>query len=169
MTTSEQRVFNDLTPKERATILELMKGGTNGQIGKSLGNSEQVIKNRLRTVFDKTGMGNRTELAMFFRDHPDLLDAMRGIAPGALDAVTLRGFSTEVKRQAAIGQRVFYIPTKQEAMDFNDGTSPMPAVIVAVFDDGSVNLKVQANGPRDFWRRRVPEQTLPEQQGCFRW
>jgi DNA-binding NarL/FixJ family response regulator len=44
-------------------------GMSNRQIGKILGTSEQMIKNCLRSVFDKLGVWNRLELAMYVADH----------------------------------------------------------------------------------------------------
>jgi DNA-binding NarL/FixJ family response regulator len=45
------------------------KGLTNCEIGKIVGTSEAVIKNRLRSVFDKLGVWSRLELAMYVASH----------------------------------------------------------------------------------------------------
>jgi DNA-binding NarL/FixJ family response regulator len=45
------------------------EGLTNRQIGKLVGSSEQVIKNHLRSTFDKLGVWSRLELAMYFTNH----------------------------------------------------------------------------------------------------
>jgi DNA-binding NarL/FixJ family response regulator len=50
---------------ERIQISILVwRGLTNREIGKIVGTSEQVIKNHLRSAFDRIGVGNRLELAM---------------------------------------------------------------------------------------------------------
>ncbi len=64
-----------MTPRERLTAKEVQvatlvfQGLTNRQIGKLLGSSEQVIKNHLRSTFDKLGVWSRLELAMYVASH----------------------------------------------------------------------------------------------------
>jgi hypothetical protein len=41
------------------------EGLTNREIGKIVGTSEQMIKNHLRSAFDKLGVWSRLELAMY--------------------------------------------------------------------------------------------------------
>lgn len=43
--------------------------------GELLGTSEQMIKNKLRVVYDATGMSSRLELALFVLKHPMLRQA----------------------------------------------------------------------------------------------
>jgi DNA-binding NarL/FixJ family response regulator len=42
---------------------------TNREIGKLQGTTEQVIKNHLRSIFDKVGVWSRLELAMYVAGH----------------------------------------------------------------------------------------------------
>lgn len=58
-----------LTSKEVQVATLVWEGLTNRQIGKVLGTSEQVIKNHLRTTFDKVGVWSRLELAMYVAGH----------------------------------------------------------------------------------------------------
>jgi DNA-binding NarL/FixJ family response regulator len=58
-----------LTPKEVEIARLVWEGLTNREIGKILGTSEQVIKNHLRTTFDKLGVWSRLELAMYVAAH----------------------------------------------------------------------------------------------------
>jgi len=44
-----------LTPKEIQIAILVWQGLTNREIGKIVGTSEQVIKNHLRSAFDKIG------------------------------------------------------------------------------------------------------------------
>jgi hypothetical protein len=45
------------------------RGLTNREIGKIVSTSEQVIKNHLRSAFDKLGVWSRLELAMYVASH----------------------------------------------------------------------------------------------------
>jgi len=64
-----------MTPCERLTAKEIQisilvwEGLTNREIGKIVGTSEQVIKNHLRSTFDKIGVWSRLELAMYVASH----------------------------------------------------------------------------------------------------
>ncbi len=58
-----------LTQKEVQVATLVWQGLTNREIGKILGTSEQVIKNHLRTTFDKLGVWSRLELAMYVASH----------------------------------------------------------------------------------------------------
>jgi len=64
-----------MTPRERLTSKEIQisilvwEGMTNREIGKIIGTSEQVIKNHLRSAFDKLGVWSRLELAMYVATH----------------------------------------------------------------------------------------------------
>jgi DNA-binding CsgD family transcriptional regulator len=58
-----------LTPKEVQIAVLVWEGLTNREIGKVVGTSEQVIKNHLRSTFDKLGVWSRLELAMYVASH----------------------------------------------------------------------------------------------------
>jgi DNA-binding NarL/FixJ family response regulator len=58
-----------LTPKEIQVAILVWEGMTNREIGKIVGTSEQVIKNHLRSTFDKLGVWSRLELAMYVASH----------------------------------------------------------------------------------------------------
>lgn len=58
-----------LTPKEVRVAELVWQGLTNREIGKILGTTEQVIKNHLRSTFDKLGVWSRLELAMYIASH----------------------------------------------------------------------------------------------------
>ena len=59
------RVRDRLTPKEMQIVAVLMQGCKNKEIALRLGTTEQVIKNCLRSIYDKTGVSDRLELALF--------------------------------------------------------------------------------------------------------
>lgn len=54
-----------LTPKEKQVATLVWEGLTNRQIADLVGTTEQVVKNYLRTTFDKLGVWSRLELAMY--------------------------------------------------------------------------------------------------------
>ena len=56
---------NQLTPKESQVATLVWQGLTNKQIAVTIHTSEQVVKNYLRSTFDKLGVWSRLELAMY--------------------------------------------------------------------------------------------------------
>jgi DNA-binding NarL/FixJ family response regulator len=63
------RVCAKLTPRELSIVALLVEGMRNKEIADRLGTTEQVIKNRLRDIYDKTGVSDRLELALFTLHH----------------------------------------------------------------------------------------------------
>jgi DNA-binding NarL/FixJ family response regulator len=55
-----------LSPKELAVITYVTQGMRNKEIAIQLGTSEQVIKNYLRKIYDKLGVSDRLELALYW-------------------------------------------------------------------------------------------------------
>ena len=64
-----ERARDRLTPKELRIVSLIVQGYKNKDIAVELGNTEQVIKNYLRSIFDKTGVSDRLELALFTIHH----------------------------------------------------------------------------------------------------
>jgi DNA-binding NarL/FixJ family response regulator len=58
-----------LTPKETQVATPVWEGLTNREIGKLMNTTEQVVKNHLRSTFDKLGVWSRLELAMYVAGH----------------------------------------------------------------------------------------------------
>jgi len=80
-----------LTPKETQIATLVWQGLTNREIGKILGTTEQVIKNHLRSTFDKLGVWTRLELAMYVASH------------GGSQWQHATGLSEELQSQEAVG------------------------------------------------------------------
>jgi len=90
-----------LTPKESLIVSCVTQGMKNKEIALRVGTTEQVVKNYLRKVYDKLGVADRLELALFCL-HNRVLDGSakaaaaaaaapssgNGSAPGALPAST---------------------------------------------------------------------------------
>jgi DNA-binding NarL/FixJ family response regulator len=69
------RVRDRLTPKELRIVALIVQGYKNKEIAQQLGTTEQVIKNYLRNVYDKIGVSDRLELALFTIHHKILAEA----------------------------------------------------------------------------------------------
>jgi len=69
------RVRDRLTAKELKIVALIVQGYKNKDIADRLGTTEQVIKNYLRNVYDKIGVSDRLELALFTIHHRILLEA----------------------------------------------------------------------------------------------
>jgi two-component system nitrate/nitrite response regulator NarL len=71
----ERAPLRDAPPASRLTLRELqviaavVEGAGNKDIGKTLGLSEQTVKNHLSNIFDKLGVSNRLELALYAVHH----------------------------------------------------------------------------------------------------
>lgn len=69
------RVRDRLTPKEMQIVALIVQGCKNKDIAMKLNTKEQVIKNYLRSIYDKTGVSDRLELALFTLHHRLLAEA----------------------------------------------------------------------------------------------
>jgi DNA-binding NarL/FixJ family response regulator len=78
------RVRDRLTPKELRIVALIVQGFKNKEIATQLGTTEQVIKNYLRNVYDKIGVSDRLELALFTIHHRILAEAAAATAGGAI-------------------------------------------------------------------------------------
>lgn len=58
-----------LTPRELRIVAAIVEGATNRDVAGQLGVTEQTVKNHLSHIFDKVGVSNRLELALFAIHH----------------------------------------------------------------------------------------------------
>jgi DNA-binding NarL/FixJ family response regulator len=79
------RVRDRLTPKEMRIVALIVQGFKNREIASRLKTTEQVIKNYLRSIYDKTGVSDRLELALFTIHHRVLAKAAADVG-STLDA-----------------------------------------------------------------------------------
>lgn len=86
------RVRDRLTPKEMRIVALIVQGCKNREIAIRLKTTEQVIKNYLRSIYDKTGVSDRLELALFTIHHRVLNAAAREV-----------GIKLEAEEQTASG------------------------------------------------------------------
>jgi DNA-binding NarL/FixJ family response regulator len=61
-----------LSPKELAIIGCITRGMRNKEIAYQIGTTEQVVKNYLRKIYDKLGVSDRLELALYCMHHETL-------------------------------------------------------------------------------------------------
>jgi DNA-binding CsgD family transcriptional regulator len=66
-----------LTPTEREVALLLLKGHSHKAIAYATGRSERTVRQHAVSVYDKSGLGGRAELAAFFLEDLMLPDADR--------------------------------------------------------------------------------------------
>jgi len=70
------RVLERLTPKELQIVALVAEGCKNREIAMQLSTKEQVVKNYLRSIYDKIGVSDRLELALFTIHHRALAEAV---------------------------------------------------------------------------------------------
>ncbi len=70
-----------LTTRELQVVSLITEGSTNKYIAQTFGISEETVKRHLTNIFNKLGVGNRLELALFALNH-NLLPAAEISPPG---------------------------------------------------------------------------------------
>ncbi len=82
-------------PGER--IIELVAQGlTNRDIAQALGTTEYVIKNHLRTIYDKLGLWNRVELALWYEARMEEKRTSSAVAIRPVSSRTLPGPNSKI-------------------------------------------------------------------------
>lgn len=74
-----ERVRNRLSGRELRVVAALIRGYKNREIAELVGTSEQTVKNALRSIYDKTGVSDRLELALFVLHHRILAQATAAV------------------------------------------------------------------------------------------
>src|SRR6266851_5660768 len=85
-----------LTPKETLIVSCVTQGMKNKEIAIRVGTTEQVVKNYLRKVYDKLGVADRLELALYCLSH----HVVDGVKPPPIPAPVPQS-GTEVNASAA--------------------------------------------------------------------
>jgi len=83
-----------LTKRELQIVNALVEAQTNKDIAETFGISEYTVKHHLTNIFDKLGVYNRVELALFAINHqlcPSAMPRAHQIAPDAQPALTVEG------------------------------------------------------------------------------
>jgi DNA-binding NarL/FixJ family response regulator len=69
------KIRDMLSTRELQIVGLVVQGLKNRKIAEDIGTSEQVVKNYLRAIYDKTGSSDRLELALFTLHHRPLAEA----------------------------------------------------------------------------------------------
>lgn len=99
------RVRDKLSDKEIRIMAAVVRGFKNRDIALQLYTSEQVVKNALRHIFDKTGVSDRLELALYVLHHKVLAQAT--------SAVQIEGEIRKRKRAATGGSSAKPLPLRR--------------------------------------------------------
>jgi DNA-binding NarL/FixJ family response regulator len=54
------------SPRQHQVIELIAKGLKNSEVAEAIGTTEHVVKNYLRVIYDKLGLWNRVELALWY-------------------------------------------------------------------------------------------------------
>ena len=65
----DQDAFRDLSEREMDVIVELARGRTNAEIGRSLNLSEKTVRNYVSNILEKLSLNNRIELTAYAIEH----------------------------------------------------------------------------------------------------
>ncbi len=70
--------YGSRTPSEREhRVIELVAEGLkNKEVAEAIGTTEHVVKNYLRVIYDKLGLWNRVELALWYESRRTALPAL---------------------------------------------------------------------------------------------
>lgn len=63
---SRYALSRTITDREASVIQLVAEGNTNKDVATAIGTTELVIKNYLCVIYDKLGLWNRTELALWY-------------------------------------------------------------------------------------------------------
>jgi DNA-binding NarL/FixJ family response regulator len=111
-----------LTPKESLIVSCVTQGMKNKEIAMRVGTTEQVVKNYLRKVYDKLGVADRLELALYCLNH----HVVDGVKP---PPVPVNAPQTEIATAAAVGaaassSSINHVPSNEDGLDALSSKKP---------------------------------------------
>jgi two-component system, NarL family, nitrate/nitrite response regulator NarL len=86
-----------LTPKETLIVSCVTQGMKNKEIAARVGTTEQVVKNYLRKVYDKLGVADRLELALYCLNNRVILEPKAAAVQPAQTSAPTKEQATEVE------------------------------------------------------------------------
>ncbi len=109
-----------LTPKETLIVSCVTQGMKNKEIAVRVGTTEQVVKNYLRKVYDKLGVADRLELALYCLSH----HVVDGVKPPPMPAGAPQNGDAVNAAAAAAGAAPSSAPATPSSADTPSNTSP---------------------------------------------
>lgn len=109
-----------LTPKETLIVSCVTQGMKNKEIALRVGTTEQVVKNYLRKVYDKLGVADRLELALYCLNH-HVVDNTK-IPP--LPAAPTNGHAANAAAAGASAGAPSGVPASNASSALNSGSVP---------------------------------------------
>src|SRR5271156_3473045 len=111
-----------LTPKETLIVSCVTQGMKNKEIAARVGTTEQVVKNYLRKVYDKLGVADRLELALYCLSH----HVVDGVKPPPIPPTTPQNGEgvNGAAAAAAAGAAASSTPAKASNSDAPNQTPP---------------------------------------------
>jgi DNA-binding NarL/FixJ family response regulator len=111
-----------LTPKESLIVSCVTQGMKNKEIAMRVGTTEQVVKNYLRKVYDKLGVADRLELALYCLNH----HVVDGVKP---PPVPVNAPPAEMATAAAVGaaassSSINHVPSNEDGLDALSSKKP---------------------------------------------
>jgi DNA-binding NarL/FixJ family response regulator len=108
-----------LTPKETLIVSCVTQGMKNKEIAVRVGTTEQVVKNYLRKVYDKLGVADRLELALYCLSH----HVVDGVKPPPMPSVPQNGDAVNAAAASA-GAAPSSAPVAPSNSDVPNNTPP---------------------------------------------
>ena len=107
-----------LTPKEMLIVSCVTQGMKNKEIAIRVGTTEQVVKNYLRKVYDKLGVADRLELALYCLNHHVVDNTKVPPLPSMVAPAPANGHASAAAAGASVG-------TSSSAASFSPTSSPV--------------------------------------------
>jgi DNA-binding NarL/FixJ family response regulator len=111
-----------LTPKETLIVSCVTQGMKNKEIAVRVGTTEQVVKNYLRKVYDKLGVADRLELALYCLSH----HVVDGVKPPPMPTAAQDGDGVNAAGSAAAAAAGAGASSAPAAPSNSDGPSHTP-------------------------------------------
>lgn len=114
-----------LTPKETLIVSCVTQGMKNKEIAIRVGTTEQVVKNYLRKVYDKLGVADRLELALYCLSH----HVVDGVKPPPVPVAPENADAAKVAAASAGNGGGASAPTNTDRVSVpngEDGSTPLP-------------------------------------------
>src|ERR1700690_3385295 len=109
-----------LTPKETLIVSCVTQGMKNKEIAIRVGTTEQVVKNYLRKVYDKLGVADRLELALYCLSH----HVVDGVKPPPIPATAPQSGNAVNAAAAAAGAATSSAPSAPSNSSAPNNTPP---------------------------------------------